>query len=93
MEGHYFDIISAKHEQVGSFNTFLCFFSARGGLDGGWGIFEGGGNARIVICHFMYHTHVLRGKREVGSEVGEGRCDERRLKSMQGSFVEKGASI
>jgi len=48
-------------------------FCVRGGLDGGLGFFLRGGNARIVICRFIYHMRALKGeggKLRIG-EVGE----------------------
>jgi len=77
---------------------FFCvaFFSAKGGLDGGWGLFEGGGEARSVISLSFYHMRALKGRRgEFGVRGSWGiHLDlPTRLKTMQGSFVEKGASI
>jgi len=30
---------------------------------GDWGLFEGEGNARSVICHFFHHMRALKGER------------------------------
>jgi len=75
----------------------VAFFSARGGLDRGLVFFLRRGKARSVIClSFIYHMRALRAKKgEVGDRESWGIYLDlpTRLKTMQRSFVEKGASI
>jgi len=57
-----------RHVQAGSPNFFVLL-SFPWGMEG-WGLFEGGGNAQSVICHFNYHMRALWEKwGSWGSEV------------------------